>query len=198
MKLWILQYLGPSGRRRNNGGTGEPSSQPETQLCSHFQAQFTVKVKYMKLHLSADIRVYLSAGIWVCLPADISIYLSADLVCQHLCKTISVDLNADFCIPPWIFDCICHLWAAAYKLLSTIVQILLGSSVCLPLSTSVCRHSGASVCRHSGASVCRHSVYNAWIACTEGFQAELCLSANSLKKICWKNNMHRQFSCIPD
>ena len=33
------------GRRGNNGGTGEPSSQPETQACSHFQTKFTCNVE---------------------------------------------------------------------------------------------------------------------------------------------------------
>ena len=31
-------------RRGNNGGTGEPSSQPETKVCSHFQTKCTRNV----------------------------------------------------------------------------------------------------------------------------------------------------------
>ena len=34
--------------------------------------------------------------------------------------------------------------------------------------------------------------------CASWQETELCLSANSLKKIFLKNNIHRQFSCTPD
>ena len=32
-------------RRGNNGGTREPSSQPESQACSHFQTKLTCNVE---------------------------------------------------------------------------------------------------------------------------------------------------------
>ena len=66
---------------------------------------------------------------------------------------ISVSLHGYLIASVWR-----HLWSAAFKLLSSIVQILLGSSVCLPLSTSVCRHSGASVCRYFCTSVLSLSI----------------------------------------
>ena len=100
--LKFLPSSGPArggwvgGRRGNNGGTGERSSQPDTQGCSHFQAKFTHNVENMQ-PFSEVLYLFKNFCKSVCRHSNISFF-------RHLNPSVcsNIHLSAAACIHEFV------------------------------------------------------------------------------------------------